>query len=92
MGVVKTTTLIIFNRGFKRMKKINKPLSAIANSPRLSSGLVFAGVLSQFIGAVLIISGCYYNGLNKGVELRDDYYYKKEKQEYERKYGRTDNN
>lgn len=63
-------------------------LSRIANDEKAASALVFIGVALGTLAEILIFTGAHYQALHKGVEIRDDYYFEKEKKAYEEKYGK----
>ena len=62
---------------------MNKLLTKLANDSRLTKGVVGAGLAMSIISNVIIFVGVYYTALNKGVELRDEYYYQEEVKKYE---------
>ena len=71
-------------------KKANRPLTILANSPKLSGVMIVSGIIFGALSNVLVMYGAYYKGLNSGVEARDDYYYKKEMKAYEESRNKAD--
>lgn len=77
-----TAVLILFG-GFMKENKFLKMLSKIANDSFLSNLCIFGGITLASIGHIMIAYGSYYRGLHYGVEIRDEYYYQKEIENYE---------
>lgn len=73
-------------KGDKQMKGfINK----LANNRKLSSAIAFAGMAGACICNIVTIVAIYYNGMRKGVDVRDDYYFDREMAAYEERYGKN---
>lgn len=62
-------------------------LNRLANNRKLSSALAFAGIVGACVCNIVTIVSIYYNGMRKGVDDRDDYYYEKEMKAYKERYG-----
>lgn len=65
--------------------KFLKLLSKIANNSFLQNSCIFGGMALASIGGLLSLYGAYYRGLKYGVEIRDEYYYQKEIENYGKK-------
>ncbi len=66
---------------------MNNLLTRLANNDKVSTGMVYGGILLAAIANTLIFTGAHYSALKKGVEIRDEYYFEKEKSAFEKKYG-----
>ncbi len=71
-----------FFGGRMRENKFLKLLSKIANDKFLQNICIFGGMTIASIGELVALYGAYYRGLNYGVEIRDEYYYQKEIENY----------
>ena len=65
---------------------MNKLLTKLANSKKLQTTLMVTGSAIISVGSLLLMYGSYYLGVKNGVDARDEYYFAKEKEAYEKKY------
>lgn len=57
-------------------------INKIANDRKLSSTIAFVGMALGTICHIVALSAIFYNGMRKGVDARDEFYYQKEMERY----------
>ena len=57
-------------------------INKVANNRRLSSTIAYIGIALGAVCHIVALSAIFYNGMRKGVDERDEYYYQEELRRY----------
>ena len=57
-------------------------INKVANNRRLSSAIAYVGIALGAVCNIVAMAAVFYNGMRKGVDERDEYYYQEELRRY----------